>query len=531
MRALIYARYSTDRQRETSTEDQARLCRQRAEAEGWTVEAVHADDGVSGSCPVASRPGGARLLADILAGRADVLLLEGLDRLSRDMVEQETLIRRIEHRQVRIIGISDGYDSASSASARKLHRSLRGLINEIYLDDLRAKTHRGLSGQVERGRHAGGLSYGYRTVPDGDSGRRLEIDPDQAAVIREIFQRYADGWSCQRIVADLNRRRVPSPRGSSWAVGALYGSPAKGTGILNNETYTGRYLWNRSQWVKDPDTGKRRRMERPRSEWQVADRPDLRIVDSDIWNAVRTRIDTPRLAGGSKGKGARVNTLFGGLLTCGHCGGAVVAVNPRLYGCAARKDRGPAVCPGLYVPRKIMDARLLGIVRADLLAPSALADVQMLVNKIAAEQRRALTESAEASRKRMAELNREIDNLVNAIAEFGLSVSLRDRLKAAEAERDELQAVKDRTFKEGKIKDVMPSYRRLLADFQGALSKDIPKARGILKDYFAEIRLKVQEDGIYADLKENPASLLIAAGGASLGLVAGAGFEPTTFGL
>jgi site-specific DNA recombinase len=531
MRALIYARYSTDRQRETSIEDQTRICRQRAEAEGWTVEDAHADDGVSGSYPVASRPGGARLLADILASRADVLLLEGLDRLSRDMVEQETLIRRIEHRQVRIIGVSDGYDSASSASARKLHRGLRGLINEIYLDDLRAKTHRGLSGQVERGFHAGGLSYGYRTVPDGDSGRRLEVDPEQAAVIREIFRRYADGWSCQRIVADLNRRRVPSPRGSTWAVGALYGSPAKGTGILNNETYTGRYLWNRSQWVKDPDTGKRNRIERPRAEWKTADRPDLRIVDPDLWRAVRTRIDTPRLAGGSKGKGAQVRSLFGGLLTCGYCGGAVVAVNTRLYGCAARKDRGPAICPGLYVPRDIMDTRLLGIVRTDLLSSSALAEVQALVNQILAEQRRALAESAEASRKRLAELNREIDNLVNAIAEFGVSAALRSRLKTAEAERAELQSTMDKDFPDIKIKDVMPRYRRLLADFQGALSEDIPKARGILKDYFQEIRLEEQADGLYASLKENPTGLLLKAGGMSLELVAGAGFEPTTFGL
>ena len=97
MRAAIYARYSTDRQRESSIADQVRLCRARADLEGWAVVAEHGDQGISGSTPVAGRPAGQRLLADILAARFDVLLLEGLDRLSRDLVEQEQQVRRLEH--------------------------------------------------------------------------------------------------------------------------------------------------------------------------------------------------------------------------------------------------------------------------------------------------------------------------------------------------------------------------------------------------------------------------------------------------
>ena len=149
-RAAIYARFSTDKQRDTSVEDQFRVCRQRAESLGLAIVAHHKDDGVSGSTPVDGRAGGVLLLADAMAGRFEVLLLEGLDRLSRDSVEQERIVRRLEHRGIRIIGVSDGYDSDSGAS-RKIYRGMRGLINEIFLDDLRAKTHRGLAGQVERG--------------------------------------------------------------------------------------------------------------------------------------------------------------------------------------------------------------------------------------------------------------------------------------------------------------------------------------------------------------------------------------------
>ena len=268
MRAAIYARFSTDQQSVASIEDQARLCRERAIALGLTVVAVHSDCAISGATPVNRRPGASACVAEALAGRFDVLLVESLDRLSRNLVEQETVIRRLEHRGIRIVGVSDGYDSNSGAG-RKLLRGVRGLISETYLDDLRAKTHRGLTGQIERGYHAGGLSYGYRSVVAGVNargepiGHRLEIDKAQAEIVREIFARYAAGESCQRIAADLNARAVRGPRGGTWCVSALYGSPAKGAGVLNNELYIGRYVWNRSQVDQESRHGQARAFHPP----------------------------------------------------------------------------------------------------------------------------------------------------------------------------------------------------------------------------------------------------------------------------
>ena len=157
MLAATYCRYSSDRQRETSIADQLRVCQAYVDQRGWRLVATHSDEEVSGSTPVGARRGGAALLADAMADRFGVLVLEGLDRLSRDLVEQETIVRRLEHRGIRIVGVCDGYDS--EATGKKLHRGMRGLINEVYLDDLRAKTHRGQAGQVSRGYSAGGGGY------------------------------------------------------------------------------------------------------------------------------------------------------------------------------------------------------------------------------------------------------------------------------------------------------------------------------------------------------------------------------------
>ncbi|HSP31763.1 MAG TPA: recombinase family protein [Halomonas sp.] len=120
MNSVIYARYSSDKQDSTSIDDQVSICRARAERDCLEVKLIHADAAISGSTQVASREGGKALLADAMAARFDVLLLEGLDRLSRDQVEQESIVRRLEHRGIRIIGVCDGYDS--EAPGRKVMR-------------------------------------------------------------------------------------------------------------------------------------------------------------------------------------------------------------------------------------------------------------------------------------------------------------------------------------------------------------------------------------------------------------------------
>ncbi|MEA5097868.1 MAG: recombinase family protein, partial [Burkholderiaceae bacterium] len=425
MRTVIYARYSTDRQRESSIDDQISICRYRAESDGGTVIDVYCDDATSGSTPVTQRTGGARLIADALAGKFDVLIVEGLDRLSRDQVEQERIVRRMEHRGIMIVGVADGYDSRMGA--RKIMRGVRGLINELYLDDLRHKTHRGQAGQVERGFVAGGKSYGYKTIKS-DAGSTFAIDEYQANWIRWIFQEYADGRSAQRIAHELNRLTVKSPRGGTWAVSAIYGSPKKGSGILNNALYNGIYVWNRSQWVKDPDTGKRQRIDRPENEWKISPMPHLRIVPDELWRKVQQRLANQRQTSG-KGRGRPAKTLFGGLLTCPYCGGAIVAINTKLYGCANRKDRGLAVCKGISVSRQATDAALLGVLHENLLAD--VCNIEAKVREIINDHKPA----KDAPKTRIAELDAEITHLVNAIATIGVSETLAARLKIAETER------------------------------------------------------------------------------------------------
>ncbi len=522
--AAIYARFSSDLQSRASIVDQYRLCEARAASDGFEITARHADESVSGSTPVAQRPGGRALLADALAGRIAVLLVESLDRISRDQVELERTVRRLEHRGIRIIGVSDGYDSA--AASRKVVRAVRGIVAELYLDDLRAKTHRGLAGRMAAGYSAGGRSYGYRSEHDGE-GYRLIVDEEQAERVRRIFGEYVAGRSVQRIAHELNEQRVPAPRSGTWAASCIYGSSKQGTGLLNNELYIGRVIWNRRQWVKDPDTGRRQKIDRPRSEWQIHEDPSLRIVSEELWQASRERMATPRRVGGGGGKGAPSRTLFGGLLRCGTCGGAVTATSARHYSCVARKDRGPTVCAGVTAPRQATDRRLLAMVREDLLSSTAIAELQAAIREFSSTRAAAEKQAQRERQARLDELDREIANFVQVIGGGASSPALLAALQRAEAERTMLESSEGAIAQpapEFAAAEIVAAYRRKLLELERVLEKDRERARRLLADLIGRVSIVQEGERVFADVEmEAPARLLVA--GASPGVVAGAGFH------
>jgi DNA invertase Pin-like site-specific DNA recombinase len=515
MRATIYARYSSELQSETSIEDQVRVCRARAEREGWAVASVHSDSAVSGTVPVDRRAGGRELLADVVLGGVQALLLEGLDRLSRDQVEQERVVRRLEYHGVRIIGVSDGYDSASAA--RRVLRGVRGLINEVYLDDLRSKVHRGMAGLVSRGYTATRPCYGYRLVAI-EGGSRHEIDEDEAQWVRWIFQQYASGTGLHRIAYQLNALRVPSPGGSAWQASLIYGSPQQARGLFHRAIYVGRFEWNKTRTVRDPDSGRRRAVLRPRSEWIVQERPELRIVDDATWDAVQARLAEGRDAEGRRPARRPAQVLLSGLLRCPHCGNSMTAANAQHYGCVKRKHHGASVCRGFLIRRDVVERRLLSWVREELLTPEA-AEAYEAAFKAAIEADREQINETEL-RLREQTLQAEVWHLVDGIAAVGASPALASRLTATE---DGLVAVR-RQLKALRRAPVIPDVRRMFAqqllDLSTALTDAPARARRALREILGAVALRCEDDAVYADVQTLELQL-VAAGGRSTSVTTG----------
>ncbi|WP_245322142.1 recombinase family protein [Bradyrhizobium sp. LTSPM299] len=156
---------------------------------------------------------------------------------------------------------------------------MKGLLGSLYLKDLAQKTRRGQAGVNRDGRHNGGRSYGYQPIP-GKPGE-LEIDRTEATIVRQIFTDYLDARSPREIAAALNKKGIVGPRGGVWNASTIAGSRKRLNGILQNELYAGRIVWNRQTFIKDPETGKRISRENPRDQWMTAEAEHLRIIDAD----------------------------------------------------------------------------------------------------------------------------------------------------------------------------------------------------------------------------------------------------------
>jgi site-specific DNA recombinase len=194
-RAVIYARYSSELQSDTSVDDQVRLCRDLIERHGWAYLHAYADRAISGAS--ALRPGYQRLLEDARAGQFEIVVAEALDRLTRDQADTATLYKQLTFVGIKIITLAEGEVS-------ELHVGLKGTMNALFLKDLAHKTRRGLRGRIEIGRSGGGLCFGYDVVLDNAAdGKPIagarRINERQAEVVRQIFRWFASGRSPRRI--------------------------------------------------------------------------------------------------------------------------------------------------------------------------------------------------------------------------------------------------------------------------------------------------------------------------------------------
>ncbi|MER8405687.1 recombinase family protein [Mesorhizobium sp. M1307] len=442
-RAAIYARFSTDLQNERSIDDQLTLCRTYAEREGLNVVATFDDRARSGGS-VMGRDGLLHLMDKAREHEFDVLVVEALDRLSRDMEDLAGIHKRLSFLGIEIRAVHEGVVNTVLVG-------LRGLVGQLYREDNAHKVRRGQAGRVNKGLHAGGLTYGYSYLL-GDPGKRL-IAEDEAEVVRRVFREYVDGRTPRDIAYNLNKDGIPPPRGRVWNASTINGNAQRGTGVLQNELYAGRLIWNKVRMVKDPDTGKRISRPNPRGEWQTVEVPDLAIISPELFEAARARKKARAVTHPSHQR--RPRHMLSGLLRCGACGAGMSSngkdKSRRIrIRCSAATENGTCPDPKTFYLDTVENAVLNGLT-AEMRHPDVIAQYVQTYH----EERRRLAAETDAKRtrleRRLGELSREIDRLVNAIAKghgdpavLGpQSTALNEERKCIVAELDNVPAPTD----------------------------------------------------------------------------------------
>jgi DNA invertase Pin-like site-specific DNA recombinase len=473
-RVAIYARYSSDRQSEHSIEDQLRICRARAEREGWPVVAEFQDAAISGATD--DRPAFRSLQEAIRSGQVDIVLSEALDRISRDQEHVAAFHKLVRFAGVRLVTLSEG-------DVDRIHIGLKGTMNALFLEELGRKTRRGMEGRVRAGRAAGRVAYGYRRVtgvlrPDGEPERGLrEIDPDQAEVVRDIFRDYAAGTSPLMIARRLNEAGIPAPAGKGWNPITIRGTSGKPGGLLRQRLYLGEIVWNRGHRLRDPVTGRSHARRNPASEHVIGAAPHLRIVDDELWRKVQERLvreSAPRDVGTGTQRfweKRRPRHLLSGKLFCGVCDGPFSNADSRSYSCNNHR-RG--LCGNkARVRRPQLEARVLDVLAGQMMDPDLAA---LFAEEFALEWNRLAAEADREKgrlRRELADVEKRLSHLVEAIASGLRSSSLQAKLAELEAEKESLE--RQLAAAPSEVVRLMPNigqtYRQTLARLVEALAQ------------------------------------------------------------
>jgi site-specific DNA recombinase len=442
IRAVIYARYSSENQREASIEDQVRLCREQIEREGWELVRVFHDAAASGGSTFRRRAYHA-LLQGAQSGGFEVVVAEALDRLSRDQEDVAALFKQMQFAGIKIITLAEGEISA-------LHVGLKGTMNALFLKDLAQKTHRGLRGRIEAGKSAGGRCYGYDVVRRTDErgeivrGERT-INPHEAAVVQRIFGMFAAGESPIAIAKTLNENGVPGPSERAWRDTTIRGHALRGTGILRNELYIGRLVWNRLTFIRNPTTG--RRVSRMNAGIQLTahDVPALRIIDQELWDRVQARLANIRVESGAENpdrprywETRRPHHVLTGKAFCGCCNGVMTNIGRDYLACSAARRQG--TCGnGRGIRREVLERLILDALRTRLMQPE---HVAMFVAEFTAEWNRLQAETSAqhaARRRELDAVQRRLDGLIDAITDGLRAPGLQQRLDELETRKAELE--------------------------------------------------------------------------------------------
>jgi site-specific DNA recombinase len=553
MKAALYARYSTTMQSAASIPDQFRTCEKLAERHGFEVSARFSDAAISGG--TTSRPGYQDMLSAARRHDFDIIIAEDSSRLWRNLAEQSPRLAELSDLGLHVVT----HDLDTRHESAEIMGAVGGAMASAYRKEIGRRTRRGLEGLARKQKPTGGRAYGYVKATGSESGAR-EIDADQAIIVREIFEQFASGRSPRRIAEDLNSRKIPSPgaswnreerRRGGWLCSAIHGDPKRGLGILNNDMYRGVVVWNRAKWIRSAaDSGKRKHIQNPRSEWIEHMDESLRIVSDALWARVKARQQGQTQTIGERVKagltvaaasrtGPGPRHLFSTLLKCGECGANFVVVNKFKWGCSSHHHGGKSACANdLRLDRDLIEDGLLDGIRTHLLSPEALAEFRRrVVKRIADEQRQKAPDG-----KRMAELEMQVGNLADAVMSGALksSPALASRLAEAESELEALrrQAIPREVVKLDRvIPRIDDAFRELVRDLPNAAKRDIDRSRATVRQY-AGNAIQVKSDGktvrFMSESKRLEQSLMIAACGAAqsyTSVVAGVGFEPTTFGL
>ena len=297
-----------------------------------------------------------------------------------------------------------------------------------------------------------------------ERGRR-RIVVEQADVVRRIYTWRAEGRSASFIVRQLNGEGIPGPTGGPWRISTICGSRQRRNGILHNELYAGRIVFNRQRFVRDPVTRKRVSRPNPEAEWKTQEVPDLRVVDQGLWDVVAAIEGAPERTAGIRRTPSK--RLLSGLIKCGICGGSFTVVGAERWGCSTARATGTCT-NSRTISTGQLEHRVLDALRHRLLQPD-LVEAFIAEYRLASEAARIAASSGRAKIERArGKVTGRIERLTDMMADgIGDYAEMKSRLAAALTERAEI----DRRLEDADVAPAVALHPGLAASYRRNVEK------------------------------------------------------------
>ena len=429
MNAVIYARYSSDRQREESIEGQLRECTDYAMKNNLTLLGTYVDRALSAR--TADRPDFQRMIADSAKGVFDVVLVWKLDRFSRDRYDSAHYKHVLKKNGVRVISIKENISDGPEGII--LESMLEGYA-EYYSAELAQKIRRGQHDNAMKCMNNGGNTpLGYYV--DKATGR-LEVNPETAPYVQELFARYADGERLTVLQAEMEERGLRSKRGNAYSVSVL-------SNLLKNRKYIGEYKYGD---VITPDG-------------------IPAIIDKELFERVQMRMAANKKAP-ARAK-AEEEYLLTTKLYCGDCGRLMAGESGKgckgivyhYYKCSGAKRR--LGCKKKAIKKHWIEETVVKLTVSKVLTDEA---INRIADAILVMQEQGDTMTP-VLKQQLQQCEAEIRNVMKAIRQGIITETTKECLEDLETQRDSLKAsilqlqLERRKFTKEEIVDWISKYK------------------------------------------------------------------------
>ncbi|HBG0818222.1 recombinase family protein [Clostridioides difficile] len=480
-KAVIYARFSSDNQRDESIDAQVRAIEEYCKKNNIQIVKVFVDRAKSATS--ANRPEFQNMIKYCEADTTGIsmVIVHKLDRFSRDKYDSAMYKQKLKVKGIRVVSVLENLDN--SPESLILESVIEGMA-QYYSANLAREVAKGQRENGLRAMHNGGdAPLGYDVTND----KRYAINKEEAQAVKIIFDMYINGYSYSNIIDKLNDLGYKTKRGNKFGKNSLYG-------ILSNEKYTGVYVFNKTQ--RKGVNGKRNgHKQKSEDEIIKVEGGMPQIISKEVFLEAQEMMQKRKKTPGSH----KATTLYilTGLIKC-ECGYAMQG-NKRKdkygndyisYRCGCRKQKRD--CNNKEIKRDYLEEFVLTELEKHVLNDEAIPALSKALNEKLRSKSNNNQEMLDNLKNKLEKINKEIENILNAIMNGIVNSMLKDKL-------DELEQVKlnlelkinelsiERNSEES-VNITEDQIRSMFGQFKDfVLTRNLPECKKFISDYVKEV--------------------------------------------